>query len=633
MPRCAVPGCRSGYSSATSNEVPFVQRHFFKPPKDPNVLREWNNAAGRANFEVTQRSYICDRHFDEADICTSFQHVVNGETVSIPRGRWELKKGAVPRHFANCAELDLKLCVENVGTNAASVLVAEDDITPVLQSESETCTEMLEHENRAASNAESMEVIMKESSTGEHWFGGIEDLPVYGAWCVQHTDERVVFYKLQEIGGVVFIERAVVINKNSTVVVSAKGKLVPESSYTFINSDKLNFTTLKDAAPFLHLIESLGICNGFDSRLCPLISTSKTAERSGRTWRSKRCAVLSAKALCVQCRKAKKNLQCRQKRRSRKSKYVPLPSALLRNLRKKTIRATVLREKYKRDLLSLKKKLSSDPSNALLSEVLAELPPLQQLAFRTALQSMKAKSSRGVRYDCGWLLSCLLLKISSPRVYSLMSRMKILPLPTSTRLRQIIRGMPCEFGFNKLSLSSIGAFMKTMKGVQCYGTLVIDEMKVRQAVAFNRQTYKIDGFVNYGDGEVSAATADHALVAMFVPLFHSWVQPIASFATKNAAPGHVLAKIVLDAIVQLRKHNAIVVAVISDGASTNKAMWSNFGISGKLHTANHKVQHPCEPNQSLYFLCDVPHIVKCIRNHLLRHKYGMVSTTYSTISQ
>ncbi|KAH8039273.1 hypothetical protein HPB51_005519 [Rhipicephalus microplus] len=90
------------------------------------------------------------------------------------------------------------------------------------------------------------------------------------------------------------------------------------------------------------------------------------------------------------------------------------------------------------------------------------------------------------------------------------------------------------------------------------------------------------------------------------------------------APGHVLAKIVLDAIVQLRKHNAIVVAVISDGASTNKAMWSNFGISGKLHTANHKVQHPCEPNQSLYFLCDVPHIVKCIRNHLLRHKYGMI---------
>ncbi|KAH7964500.1 hypothetical protein HPB51_027262 [Rhipicephalus microplus] len=121
----------------------------------------------------------------------------------------------------------------------------------------------------------------------------------------------------------------------------------------------------------------------------------------------------------------------------------------------------------------LEKKLSSDPSNALLSEVLAELPPLQQLAFRTALQSMKAKSSRGVR-----------------------------------------------------------------------------------------------------------------------------VQPIASFATKTQPPDHVLAKIVLDAIVQLRKHNAIVVAVISDGASTNKAMWSNFGISGKLHTANHKVQHPCEPNQA-----------------------------------
>ncbi|KAH7944680.1 hypothetical protein HPB51_028598 [Rhipicephalus microplus] len=201
--------------------------------------------------------------------------------------------------------------------------------------------------------------------------------------------------------------------------------------------------------------------------------------------------------------------------------------------------------------------------------------------------------------------------------------MKLMPLPTTTRLRQMMKGMPCEFGFNKVSLDSIGAFMKNKAGVQCYGTLVLDEMMVREVVAFNKSTYKVDGFVDYGDGHDSETTADHALVLMFVPLFRSWVQPIASFATRHAAPGRVLARLVLEAILQLHKHNATVVAVISDGASTNKAMWSCFGIKGKLHEPKHRVDHPCVPDQQLYFLCDEPHIIKCIRNYLMRHKYGM----------
>lgn len=76
--------------------------------------------------------------------------------------------------------------------------------------------------------------------------------------------------------------------------------------------------------------------------------------------------------------------------------------------------------------------------------------------------------------------------------------------------------MPCEFGFNKLSLSSIGAFTKE-GGVRCSGTLILDEMKVRRAVTFNKQTYKVDGFVDYGDNEESTAVADHALAPYVCP--------------------------------------------------------------------------------------------------------------------
>lgn len=73
------------------------------------------------------------------------------------------------------------------------------------------------------------------------------------------------------------------------------------------------------------------------------------------------------------------------------------------------------------------------------------------------------------------------------------------------------------------------------------------------------QIYKVDDFVDYEGGEDSETTADHALVLMFVPLFHSRVQKIASFATRHAAPGRVLAKLVLEAILELYEHNAVVV--------------------------------------------------------------------------
>ncbi|KAH9372024.1 hypothetical protein HPB48_016263 [Haemaphysalis longicornis] len=140
--------------------------------------------------------------------------------------------------------------------------------------------------------------------------------------------------------------------------------------------------------------------------------------------------------------------------------------------------------------------------------------------------------------------------------------MNLLSLSTSSWLKQIIKGMPCEFGFNKVLLASIGAFMKQEQSVRCYGTLILDEMGVRRTVKFNKQTYKVDGFVDYGDYQESTTVVDRALFLMLVLLFLLWVQPIASFATKNAAPGRVLASMVLEAVIQLHKQNAMVVAVI-----------------------------------------------------------------------
>lgn len=157
----------------------------------------------------------------------------------------------------------------------------------------------------------------------------------------------------------------------------------------------------------------------------------------------------------------------------------------------------------------------------------------------------------------------------------------------------------------KVALANVETFLANKTGHQCSSTLIPDEVKVQKAVAFNRGTYRLYGLVDYGDQVCCDTAADHALVVMFVPLCHCWIRPIASFATNNPAPGAILARLVLQAIMKLKIYNVIVVAVISVGATTKKSIWSCFEISGKLEDPNHKIEH-----LSPYFLCDVLSIIK-----------------------
>ncbi|KAH8009898.1 hypothetical protein HPB51_021696 [Rhipicephalus microplus] len=56
-------------------------------------------------------------------------------------------------------------------------------------------------------------------------------------------------------------------------------------------------------------------------------------------------------------------------------------------------------------------------------------------------------------------------------------------------------------------------------------------------------------------------------------------------------------------------------------------MWTHLGISEKLHEPVNKIPYPTfEDGHFLSFLCDVPHIVKCVRNHLLAHTYAMAGS-------
>jgi len=61
------------------------------------------------------------------------------------------------------------------------------------------------------------------------------------------------------------------------------------------------------------------------------------------------------------------------------------------------------------------------------------------------------------------------------------------------------------------------------------------------------------------------------------------------FATKGAAKGHTLSRLLVECIIRLESVGAEVLATVSDGATTNKSLWKKMGISGLKSSVSNKV--------------------------------------------
>jgi len=71
----------------------------------------------------------------------------------------------------------------------------------------------------------------------------------------------------------------------------------------------------------------------------------------------------------------------------------------------------------------------------------------------------------------------------------------------------------------------------------------------------------------------------------------------------------------------LESSGCLIDGIICDGAATNRKMWTQFGISGKLGAVQNYFIHPTRENRKVFVLSDVPHLFKNIKNRLHDKKY------------
>lgn len=144
-------------------------------------------------------------------------------------------------------------------------------------------------------------------------------------------------------------------------------------------------------------------------------------------------------------------------------------------------------------------------------------------------------------------------------------------------------------------------------------------MKLTKSLTFNRKQLRINGFTDLGKHTPKKdrqKRGDHALVFLFQPFRGKWVQTLSCFLSTGCATGDVLHKLIKDCITLCENSGLRISAVVTDGATWNRNMWKNFGISkNKIH-----IQHIIDPDRKLWFISDFPHLIKCVRNFLAHPK-------------
>ena len=256
-----------------------------------------------------------------------------------------------------------------------------------------------------------------------------------------------------------------------------------------------------------------------------------------------------------------------------------------------------------------------------------QLPDKMKMIVSQAAQNCDAKSVTGCRYSDEWIVDSLLIRCKSTSTYRLLRDGGFLPLPSLSTLNRSVRSLKPEFGFDSTLFNSLAQKLSAVDERERRGVLMFDEVQLSKNIEFRIDTCKLVGMVDFAEfttDEQHYTEGDHALVFLFQPHLSSWIQTVGCFCSSGTTPAVVLSQLLLKCIILLENSGALVDGLVCDGASTNRSALASLGFNGNMNSLHFKMCNPCDVTRNIFFFCDVPHLLKTIRNNLLRAKEFMV---------
>lgn len=610
--KCFAPRCTTGCKSCTD------KLSIFSAPKKEDRLEAWRRFIPRKDRLLQAKDFICEKHFEPRYVIKEWTAVYNGNVLARTARRAALAKDAVPTIFPKCPSY-LSWKVKKRKSPAAR----HNTSAPMKKRALHVSGCNVNTQGPEACDVASEPCSVDDVSVPlfDQLFSSPLSVTLPSArWGHHNIDldglQNVVYTEVQRVPDLrcpgtaklahVVTTKLVDITKDMQVTVTIMGKHV--SLERLEVPERL--LCLEDVEKLLSDLDKLRLCGGGPStKVYPLVHPVCASVDSSGVWRHNNCSLflLGNKPECQNCARLSDTLRIHQRRVvNRKKESKPHCTFRFSSVPSNEKMVAFRKAKYalkrsKTRLLKKVKALTAEVRKAqhklqtIHAESLPEklnnlnLPSAQLNLIEECVSASKCATKKNRRYTESWLSLCLLLHIRSPSGYSFLRENDILPLPCISTVRKYLSLVRVKCGFDS---SFFNAFKKmSMKDAyQRHGILVFDEVQVRKELSVNSKTMTYTGFANFGEAvKAPDELADHGLVFTFQSFGDSYSQPIAVFASKGPTKGTVLSQLVLKAIMLLEEAGTFVDALVCDGATTNRAMWTQFSVSGTMEGTSNSV--------------------------------------------
>ncbi|XP_042150095.1 uncharacterized protein LOC120847938 isoform X4 [Ixodes scapularis] len=265
---------------------------------------------------------------------------------------------------------------------------------------------------------------------------------------------------------------------------------------------------------------------------------------------------------------------------------------------------------YRKTISRLRKQQKQMPQTA--AEALEMVRPfVTDEVFGLISSHVKlGRKGRGKRFPLWLKKFALHLNFHGPQAYRFLSLH--LTLPTQRSLRRWLSNVKMTPGIIPGVMSSIESQTRSWNARDRVCTLIFDEIVLKKNLTYDPAHDIIHGFTDDGV-ERTSTIADRALVVVLSGISRRWVQPLAYTVGHTSTPSSVIRSLLISLIRELKTVDFTVKAVVCDQGASNVSLANQLGVSADKPFFE-------VDNERVYFIFDVPHLIKTTRNNLQAHK-------------
>ena len=185
-------------------------------------------------------------------------------------------------------------------------------------------------------------------------------------------------------------------------------------------------------------------------------------------------------------------------------------------------------------------------------------------------------------------------------------------LPSYSTLCDDIKDLKFLPGIDVNVFSRIEFYFKNKSNMERDCSLVLDETGITPLLVENKVLNKLTGYITLPES-TDEIIADKILVVMIRGIAYPWKLAIAYHFTDHSLKAVELKPFIEQIITELERIGIRVRIVVSDQATCNTGMWKQFGM---LSERDVSISNPSDPKRKIYFIPDLAHLDKNLRNSL-----------------